>query len=150
MKSVNMRTGMSLRTRTDVQDQRLNKAGKGVFIERMNIRSEKLKGMALTVVALVSFSASLHTGSSVKTRAETIPQNDADSNVLFARNCSSCHGKDGRAKTLKGKLNHAQNLTSAKWQGSISDEHVFISILKGKDKMPLLARSFRRTRSRHS
>ena len=96
----------------------------------------KLKGMALAVVALVFFTASLHTGSSVKTRAETIPQNDADSNVLFARNCSSCHGKDGRAKTLKGKLNHAQNLTSAKWQGSISDEHILISILKGKNKMP--------------
>jgi len=94
----------------------------------MNIRSEKLEGMALAVVVLILLSASLYTGSSVKTRAETIPQNEADINVLFARNCSRCHGKDGRAKTLKGKLNHAQNLTSAKWQGSISDEHIFISI----------------------
>ena len=55
---------------------------------------------------------------------------------LFLKNCSSCHGKDGRAKTLKGKLNHAQNLTSPTWQASISDEHLFISIVKGKGKMP--------------
>ena len=31
--------------------------------------------------------------------------------VTFAKNCATCHGKDGRAKTFKAKFNHARDLT---------------------------------------
>jgi len=55
---------------------------------------------------------------------------------LYAKQCASCHGKDGRAKTIKGKLKHARDLTDGEWQERVSDERIFNSITNGKDKMP--------------
>ena len=54
----------------------------------------------------------------------------------YAKQCASCHGKDGRSKTMKGKLKHARNLTDAEWQAKVSDERIFNSIMNGKGKMP--------------
>ena len=62
-------------------------------------------------------------------------------NVLFLKNCASCHGKDGRAKTFKAKFNHARNLTNPNWQAAISDEHMYESILRGKNKMPAFGKT---------
>lgn len=55
---------------------------------------------------------------------------------LYAKNCASCHGRDGRAKTPKGKLKHARDLTDSDWQERVSDERLFNSIINGKGKMP--------------
>ena len=63
-------------------------------------------------------------------------QKDADATVLFEKKCATCHGKDGESKTFKAKLNHARNLTDAKWQSEVSDERLFNSISNGKGKMP--------------
>jgi len=60
----------------------------------------------------------------------------ANAEQLYAKQCASCHGKDGRAKTLKGKFKHARNLTDAEWQEKVSDERIFNSIHNGKEKMP--------------
>lgn len=54
----------------------------------------------------------------------------------YAKYCASCHGKDGRAKTLKAKLKHARNLADPEWQGRVSDERIFNSVMNGKGKMP--------------
>ncbi|MFN2491438.1 MAG: cytochrome c [Pyrinomonadaceae bacterium] len=59
---------------------------------------------------------------------------------LYSKHCASCHGKDGRAKTFKAKLNHARDLTDAAWQGNVSDERIFNSIMSGKRKMPSYAK----------
>jgi len=55
---------------------------------------------------------------------------------LFAKNCASCHGKDGRSKTFKAKLNHARNISDPEWQMRVSDERIFNTIMNGKGKMP--------------
>jgi mono/diheme cytochrome c family protein len=55
---------------------------------------------------------------------------------LYAKHCASCHGKDGRAKTFKAKLNHARDLSDQAWQGDASDERIFNAIMNGKRKMP--------------
>ena len=55
---------------------------------------------------------------------------------LYAKTCASCHGRDGRAKTFKGKLKHARDLTDSEWQGRVGDERIFNSIMNGKGKMP--------------
>ncbi|MEP6741616.1 MAG: cytochrome c [bacterium] len=60
----------------------------------------------------------------------------ADAAQLYEKQCASCHGKDGRAKTIKGKLKHARNLTDGEWQEKVSDERIFNSIMNGKGKMP--------------
>ena len=38
----------------------------------------------------------------------------ADGPALFADNCASCHGLDGRARTPAGKKVHAKDLTLSK------------------------------------
>ena len=55
---------------------------------------------------------------------------------LYGKNCATCHGKDGRAKTFKGKLKHTRDLTDPEWQDKASDERIFNSIMNGKGKMP--------------
>ena len=55
---------------------------------------------------------------------------------FYAKNCATCHGKDGRAKTFKAKFNHARDLTDPEWQDQVSDERIFNSITNGKGKMP--------------
>ena len=52
---------------------------------------------------------------------------------LYARNCVSCHGTDGRAKTSKGKFSHARDLTDAKWHDDVTDERIFNSIMNGRN-----------------
>lgn len=59
---------------------------------------------------------------------------------LYSKNCASCHGKDGRAKTIKGKLKHARDLTDSTWQARVTDERIFNSIINGKGKMPAYSR----------
>ena len=63
-------------------------------------------------------------------------QKEPDANSLFAKNCASCHGKDGMAKTFKAKFNHARNLTDPEWQTSVTDERIFNSITNGRGHMP--------------
>jgi len=64
----------------------------------------------------------------------------AEASQLYAKNCASCHGKDGSARTLKGRFNHARNLTDPEWQNRVSDERIFNSIVNGKGKMPRYGR----------
>jgi cbb3-type cytochrome c oxidase subunit III len=93
------------------------------------------------VVVLVL--ASLYTAYSANSIAEkNAPQKNADAGILFSKNCATCHGKDGQAKTFKAKFNHARNLTDAKWQSEVSDERIFNSITNGKGKMPAWGKKF--------
>jgi cytochrome c6 len=61
--------------------------------------------------------------------------------VTYARNCATCHGKDGRANTFKSKHHeHARDLTDPRWQSDVTDERIFNSISNGKGKMPAFKR----------
>jgi mono/diheme cytochrome c family protein len=76
-------------------------------------------------------------GRSLKgTRISTSNASASSAAELYAKNCASCHGKDGRAKTFKGKLKHARDLADPEWQARVSDERIFNSIMNGKGKMP--------------
>jgi mono/diheme cytochrome c family protein len=56
--------------------------------------------------------------------------------ALYARNCASCHGRDGRAKTSRGRSKHAKDLADSEWQARVGDERIFNSVMNGKGKMP--------------
>ncbi len=56
--------------------------------------------------------------------------------AIYGKRCASCHGKDGRAKTFKGKLRSARNIAEPQWQADVSDERIFNSIMNGRGKMP--------------
>ena len=91
----------------------------------------------LFILFLVMFAASYPTllgATSLITRPGSVPA--ANAAQIYEKQCASCHGKDGRAKTIKGKLKHARNFTDAEWQGKVSDERIFNSINNGKEKMP--------------
>ncbi|HLO00437.1 MAG TPA: cytochrome c [Pyrinomonadaceae bacterium] len=83
-------------------------------------------GLFLLVLAVHSPGSPLSRGS----------QKNRDANSLFAKNCATCHGKDGRAKTFKAKFNHARDLTDPAWQVSVTDERLFNSITNGRGHMP--------------
>ncbi len=87
----------------------------------------------LLVMVAASYPALLG-ATSLITRPGSVPA--ANAAQIYEKQCASCHGKDGRAKTIKGKLKHARNFTDAEWQGKVSDERIFNSINNGKEKMP--------------
>jgi mono/diheme cytochrome c family protein len=88
------------------------------------------------ILILFTFAAStsLLAATSLTVEPGSVPA--ASSAELYAKQCASCHGRDGRAKTIKGKLKHARNLTDGQWQEKVSDERIFNSINNGKGKMP--------------
>ena len=68
-----------------------------------------------------------------------------DAGSIFESKCATCHGKDGRAKTMKAKFNKARNLTDAAWQAEASDERIYNSIANGRGKkMPAFAKKLSR------
>jgi cytochrome c6 len=61
--------------------------------------------------------------------------------VTYARNCATCHGRDGRADTFKSKHRyHARDLTDASWQAAVTDERIINSITNGRGRMPAFKR----------
>ena len=65
----------------------------------------------------------------------------ADASRIYNGDCVSCHGRDGRGRTRKGRQMRARDMTDASWQDDVSDERLFNSISNGRGKMP----AFRKT-----
>ena len=57
-----------------------------------------------------------------------------DAAELYAKNCASCHGADGKGQTTMGKKQKAKDYTTAEGQ-KFSDEEGVKAILEGKGKM---------------
>ena len=98
---------------------------------RTSIQAGSLIVSAVSVVFLLSLAAH-----SSGYRLPGDAQKDVDASAAFTRNCATCHGKDGQAKTFKAKLNHARNLTDSVWQANVTDERLFNSITNGRGHMP--------------
>lgn len=58
----------------------------------------------------------------------------ADAAALYAKNCKSCHGADGKGDTKMGKKSKAKDYTTAEGQ-KWSDAEGVKAILEGKEKM---------------
>jgi cytochrome c6 len=65
----------------------------------------------------------------------------ADAARTYNSKCATCHGRDGRSKTVRGRRTHSRNLSSSEWQNDVSDERIFNSISNGKGKMPSFKKS---------
>jgi mono/diheme cytochrome c family protein len=76
----------------------------------------------------------LMTGSNTQAGTGDAVVTSRDSKTTFDAKCAKCHGKDGRGKTMKGRLTHARDLTSAQWQNDVTDERLFNSISNGRGK----------------
>jgi cytochrome c6 len=102
-----------------------------------------LRGVALaaTLISICFVFLPAHTAQSANDQ-KAAPQGRQDASAIYAKSCATCHGKDGQAKTFKAKFNHARNLTDARWQADVSDEHLYNSIANGKGKMPAFGKKF--------
>ena len=87
----------------------------------------------LFVIFAVAYPVSL-TG--VAMHGKPDPRSPRTAAASYAKYCSSCHGRDGRAKSLKARLKHARDFTDRSWQDDTSDERIFNAISNGKRKMP--------------
>jgi cytochrome c6 len=59
----------------------------------------------------------------------------ADAKAVYEKECSKCHGPDGKGDTKMGKKMGAKDYTDAKVQAELKDEAAFKAIKEGlKDK----------------
>ena len=58
-----------------------------------------------------------------------------DAAEVYAKNCASCHGKDGKGETTMGKKAKVKDYTDAKVQASFTDAEALKVIQEGKEKM---------------
>lgn len=54
-----------------------------------------------------------------------------DGQTLYQDNCRKCHGADGTARTARGYLYFARDLTHPAWQARHSDDDIFHLISDG-------------------
>lgn len=87
--------------------------------------------VVLFVVLVIAHAAKTHAGVNAAWQAA------GDAKTIFEAKCAKCHGKDGHAKSFRGKLVHARNFTDAQWQNEVTDERLFNSISNGKGDMPV-------------
>jgi cytochrome c6 len=91
---------------------------------------------AALVAAALAFAAAAAARSSARQASGRV-QTAINPAVTYAKNCATCHGKDGRAKTFKSRHHvHARDLTDARWQSEASDERILDSITNGRGRMP--------------
>jgi mono/diheme cytochrome c family protein len=100
--------------------------------------SKYLQSFAIAGAVLISFCLWLQPAgiASASGAESSATEGTDDVGSLYTKKCAECHGKDGRAKSFRGKLSHARDLTDAEWQQRVSDERIYNSISNGKGKMP--------------
>ena len=96
--------------------------------------------VSVVMAALALLSVTLINGARLTSAGNVagavLPEADRAAAALYKNYCATCHGNDGRSKTIKGKLKHARDLTDPTWQENVSDERIFNSIVNGRGKMP--------------
>jgi cytochrome c oxidase cbb3-type subunit 3 len=99
------------------------------MINRNAIITVVLAGLA----EVASGCASTHT---LALQQAEFPKEKVDARGLFAENCATCHGQNGRGRTFHGWLLGAQNFTDAHWQIDTSDAEIVHAINTGPGFMP--------------
>jgi mono/diheme cytochrome c family protein len=98
---------------------------------------QKLKPVVVSLAALAIGSAAFLIASA-GSRDVAAPATGfgGDASSVYNDKCARCHGRDGRARSMHARHEHARDLTGAEWQDSVSDERIYNSISNGKGKMP--------------
>ena len=64
--------------------------------------------------------------------AVSTPASAADGEALFKKNCTMCHGADGKGFAVM----KTPDMTDPKWQEEHTDEHISEFVRTGKPPMP--------------
>ena len=95
-----------------------------------------LKASVVAVALLVGiFAYSTQTTVAKYVPAVPAAESNASPRSLYVAHCSSCHGRNGRADTPKGRETDADDLTTGKVQG-MSVSKMSGIIKRGKGDMP--------------
>jgi mono/diheme cytochrome c family protein len=106
-----------------------------ISIGELNLMRERQKfGTVLALLAAVFAVLFILQATKTEGRVMVEPPMPGDAKTTFDAQCAKCHGRDGRARTTRGRLSHARDMTDASWQNEVSDERLFNSITKGKGK----------------
>lgn len=96
----------------------------------------RFKPAIIVLIIFSAFAMAVGERLALPTRVNLATPAAPDAASLFNSQCAQCHGRDGRAKTKRGRQTHTRDITSAEWQNDVSDERIFNSISRGKGKMP--------------
>jgi cytochrome c6 len=99
-------------------------------------RFKHMKAVWLTVILAVILGMGIFVMAHPTGSPAVTHESATNAAELYARHCVKCHGKDGRAKGIKGRLSRARNLADPEWQDRVSDERIFNVISNGKGRMP--------------
>ena len=72
--------------------------------------------------------------------AQQLDSSMAEGAALYGKHCAKCHGKEGRANTLRGWFASAQDLTDSVWQAETSDADIIDALERGPRSMPSYAK----------
>ena len=70
-------------------------------------------------------------GLAILLSAPAVRAQDAKAQRTWKAKCASCHGEDGKAQTEQGKKMAMNDITTAEWQKSFTDEKIKQAILNG-------------------
>ena len=99
-------------------------------------RKSQNKIAVLILLCIAALAGAALAGVGAAARGTTGAAQASEAATLYDEHCDTCHGKDGRAKTFKGRFRKARDLTDAQWQAEVTDERLFNSITHGRGKMP--------------
>lgn len=97
---------------------------------------QKLKPVVVSLALAIGGAAVLIAGAASRDVSASAIGVGGDATSAYNSKCATCHGRDGRARSMHAKHEHARDLTSSEWQDSVSDERIYNSISNGKGKMP--------------
>jgi len=96
----------------------------------------KLRFRPVVFLFIFTLLAAVAAGQFIYTTSARFSSPAAVDAALFNSQCAKCHGRDGRARTTRGRQLHTRDITNAEWQDDVTDERIFNSIKRGKGKMP--------------
>lgn len=98
---------------------------------------QKLKPVIVSLSVLaIGGAAFLMAGAASRDLSAPAISVGGDAASTYNSKCATCHGQDGRARSMHARHEHARDLTNSEWQESVSDERIYNSISNGKGKMP--------------
>jgi cytochrome c6 len=97
---------------------------------------QKLKPVVVSLALAIGGAAVLIAGAASRDVSASAIGVGGDATSVYNSKCATCHGRDGRARSMHARHEHARDLTSSEWQDSVSDERIYNSISNGKGKMP--------------
>lgn len=96
--------------------------------------------LLLTISLALLLAAGCSSSGPLTTQQAAYPASKVDAKGVYAENCATCHGADGRADTLHGLIVGAQDFTIPQWQDQITEAKIINAIKTGPRAMPSFAK----------